>query len=205
MTPSQRLESEIEKIKSSLLARPGRKVPGEESMPQAAVAMILRPNKALGEHEMLLIKRISSENDPWSGHMAFPGGHYRDNDKLILTTAIREVLEETGIDLRNCSMLGTLDEVIPTNRAIRVTPYVVLGSEATAVEVDAEEVSEYFWIPLSFFRESSNSQLFAVMRSGVNVQVPSFVLKKNYVIWGMTYRMITDFLAKVYGAETRVT
>ncbi|HII81785.1 MAG TPA: NUDIX domain-containing protein, partial [Ferroplasma sp.] len=38
----------------------------------AAVALILNGNK------FLLIKRADQEGDPWSGHMALPGGH-REN------------------------------------------------------------------------------------------------------------------------------
>ena len=40
---------------------------------RAAVALVLRPGDA-GELELLLIKRADYEGDPWSGHVALPGG-----------------------------------------------------------------------------------------------------------------------------------
>ena len=48
----------------------------------------------------MLIQRSEEENDPWSGHMAFPGGGMDaiDNDDS-LTTAIRETEEEVGLKL----------------------------------------------------------------------------------------------------------
>ncbi|MHB8567767.1 MAG: NUDIX hydrolase [Nitrososphaerales archaeon] len=192
-----KVSAQIEEIKAALLSKPGRKASGEQFLPQAAVAIILRPDNFSEECEILVIKRETRENDPWSGHMAFPGGHYEESDEMVLTTAIREALEETGIDLRNCSMLGTLDEVIPTNRAIRVTPYVVLAPESTSVNIDGNEVAGYFWIPISFFRNLENSRPYILERLGT--RVPSFLFKEKYVIWGMTHRMIADFLAKVYG------
>ena len=46
---------------------------------QAAVAAILRGGQ-LGT-EILFIKRASKDGDPWSGDMAFPGGHREDDDR----------------------------------------------------------------------------------------------------------------------------
>ena len=46
---------------------------------EAAVAAILRP----GDHtEALFILRASREGDPWSGQMAFPGGH-KDPEDIV--------------------------------------------------------------------------------------------------------------------------
>ena len=45
---------------------------------QAAVAVILRPGTHGGGGngtDILFIKRAEKPGDPWSGHMAFPGGH----------------------------------------------------------------------------------------------------------------------------------
>jgi hypothetical protein len=43
----------------------------EGEVVQASVALVLRARDPL---EILLIKRATSERDPWSGHMALPGG-----------------------------------------------------------------------------------------------------------------------------------
>src|SRR5262245_1701845 len=55
---------------------------------QAAVAAILR-DKPHGT-EVLLIRRAARDGDPWSGHMAFPGGQREPEDRDLLTTAERE-------------------------------------------------------------------------------------------------------------------
>jgi 8-oxo-dGTP pyrophosphatase MutT (NUDIX family) len=50
--------------------------------------------------KLLFIKRADAVGDPWSGHMAFPGGRYEVGDQSLLETAVRETREETAIDIR---------------------------------------------------------------------------------------------------------
>ena len=62
---------------------------------RAAVAMILRDEG--GEAQILMIKRAARDGDPWSGHMAFPGGRMEKEDQSLRETAIRETFEEVGL------------------------------------------------------------------------------------------------------------
>src|SRR4051812_3842337 len=55
---------------------------------RAAVAAILRD--AAEGPEILFIRRAEHPQDPWSGHMAFPGGREEPGDADLLETAIRE-------------------------------------------------------------------------------------------------------------------
>ena len=45
----------------------------------AAVAMILR--EAVEDVEMLFIERARHDSDPWSGHLAFPGGKVEEGEQ----------------------------------------------------------------------------------------------------------------------------
>ena len=65
---------------------------------RAAVAMIFR--EVEDEPEILLIRRADREGDPWSGHIAFPGGRVDPTDISTQATAERETLEEIGLDLQ---------------------------------------------------------------------------------------------------------
>ena len=80
----------------------------------AAVALIVRPRISM---DVLLIKRSTNERDPWSGHMALPGGRWEPGDAGLKQTAIRETLEETGVDLTQESLeLGRLEDCRPKIR-----------------------------------------------------------------------------------------
>ena len=55
----------------------------------AVVAALLRQSPEGAE--VLLIRRAEHELDPWSGHMALPGGHGDAQDDSLVATAVREV------------------------------------------------------------------------------------------------------------------
>lgn len=52
-----------------------------------------------GDPEILFIKRAQRIGDKWNGHVALPGGKRDPEDEDDAVTAIREALEEVGIDL----------------------------------------------------------------------------------------------------------
>src|SRR6267142_2560248 len=118
--------SEMEAIASRLARRnPVRSEPGSYDQ-EAAVAVCLRPGA--GSLEALFIRRADHPGDPWSGDAAFPGGRREPADASLWETAMRETLEETGLDLRaSGSLLGPLDDVHPRVVVLpnlNVTPFV---------------------------------------------------------------------------------
>ncbi|MEM0113318.1 MAG: NUDIX domain-containing protein [Metallosphaera sp.] len=134
----------------------------------AAVVLIIRKDR-----KFLVIKRAEQNGDPWSGHMALPGGH-RDGNESCEETARREVMEEVGINVKNLSFLGTYS---PNNkRDLHVAAY--LGeTDEEEVRPDAE-VDRWFWIDPEGLVEQDDHYIY-----------------EGYVIWGMTYRIIKDFLS----------
>ena len=63
----------IARLERTLRERPGEQLVLSDPLRRAAVALILRdPGDA--SLEFLLIKRADYEGDPWSGHVALPGG-----------------------------------------------------------------------------------------------------------------------------------
>src|ERR1035437_6216446 len=68
----------------------------DDDRTRASVAMILR--QVDDDLEILFIQRAAHDLDPWSGHIAFPGGKMEEGE-LECQAACRETLEEIGIDL----------------------------------------------------------------------------------------------------------
>jgi 8-oxo-dGTP pyrophosphatase MutT (NUDIX family) len=177
----------------------GDRLDGEENCPQAAVALIVRADTEL---EALLIKRADLERDPWSGHMALPGGRRDDDDETLLATAIRETMEEVGLDLdRQARLLGRLDSVGPASRRLpplMVTPFVFGVTNEAEAYVASPEVADVFWVPV---RELSSPKV----RSTVEIPLPGGPREfpcyrlAGEVVWGLTYRMLEQFL-EVYGS-----
>jgi hypothetical protein len=69
-----------------------------------------------GDPELLFIKRATRVGDKWTGHVALPGGKRDPEDDDDQVTAMREALEEVGIDLgyHNAICVGNLPQRIVT-------------------------------------------------------------------------------------------
>lgn len=87
-----------------------------------------------GDPEILFIKRAARIGDKWNGHVALPGGKRDPEDEDDAVTAMREALEEVGIDLGhdNAIAVGNLPQRIVTTSWGKV-PQVYLGPPITMV------------------------------------------------------------------------
>ncbi len=81
---------DLSTIRQRLQQYQGEIYPPNANTRQAAVAVILR--EVDDELEILFIKRSETPGDPWSGHMAFPGGHEDPGDEDLKQAAVRETL-----------------------------------------------------------------------------------------------------------------
>ena len=166
---------------------------------RAAVAIILRERDR--SCDVLLIQRSERADDPWSGHMAFPGGREDASDPELLHTAARETQEEVGIDLRTAAnLLGHLDDLqaIARDRPIGmvIRPYVFALAHEVAARPDRREVRDTVWLPLSFLTGPEAKGTYRRELNGEGQDFPAFVYQ-GYTIWGLTYRMLTGFLELV--------
>ncbi len=121
-----------------------------DGMTRAAVAAILRQGR--GGVEILFIHRAEDPRDPWSGHMAFPGGRVDPGDDSRLAAAIRETREEVGLDLEDLGeRIGRLSDVQAIGRgrplSMVITPFVFAVSSVSELVTNHEvdEVSGFRW------------------------------------------------------------
>jgi 8-oxo-dGTP pyrophosphatase MutT (NUDIX family) len=150
----------------------------------AAVAVIFR-----SAGSFLLIRRVERLDDPWSGHVAFPGGHVRPEDATFFETASREAREEVGLDLRDSArFLGYMKSFEPANRKISVVPCVFQLTEDGIITQNGE-VSSHRWVPLGSISASSRDQ-YTLDLGGRLVALPAFRFG-DYLVWGLTERILT--------------
>lgn len=191
---------DVARLARSLDEHPGRTIVPEGQMRLAAIALVLRPGEA-GDPELLMIKRAELERDPWSGHIACPGGRMDPGDHDLQVTAIRETWEETGIDLaRDGTMLGTLDDLSPRTPSLPplvIRPFVAAVRPEVEI-VSSEEVAEAFWVPIAALRERAAWGTGLVHIRGVAREVTVF-RHGTYVVWGLTERVLRQFLEHLDG------
>ncbi len=177
----------------------------EEGLTHAAVTLLLRPavgaadGGATGDSaEILLIKRAERAGDPWSGHLAFPGGRAEKVDATLLDIAMRETAEEVGIDARHGGrVLGRLPTLRPLSAripSVTVTPFVALAPRGAIPRLQPTEVEEAFWMPLADLRRTGRTAVVRWEAGDGTRELPAFPSPKG-PIWGITERILSQFLA----------
>ncbi|HMU85815.1 MAG TPA: CoA pyrophosphatase [Leptospiraceae bacterium] len=172
----------------------------DQSFKKAAVAMLLRHSEGAGL-EMLFIQRAAHERDPWSGHMAFPGGRVDPGDATPLAAAVRETQEEIGVVLDPASLVASVREIQASARgaflSMIVYPFVFM-MPADAEITTNHEVARVVWVPVSLILDPNQHTKFIH-----NFETRSAELKcidyEGSRIWGMTYRMLENFREAVQG------
>ena len=142
--------SPLERLIAEVAAREAVRV-DDSGRPEAAVALLLLADP----DRLLLIRRADRVGDPWSGHLALPGGRREDGDRDLLETAIRETREETGLLLNPLWHVATLDDMAPTSPflpPILVRPF-VFRLEAEQHPGLSDEVAQAGWVDLALLVE----------------------------------------------------
>ncbi|MFW6049908.1 MAG: NUDIX hydrolase [Myxococcota bacterium] len=168
----------------------------EDAPRRAAVAAILRAPGAGEDTELLLIRRAEHPHDPWSGHMALPGGRHEPHDPSLLATAQRETLEEVGVDLeRAATLLGRLDDVPAVARGrpvgMVIRPYVFELTGEVRIHPNYE-VAETLWAPLGPLIHGEADTTRPYPYEGREHHLPAFDVQGR-VVWGLTYQMLQSF------------
>ncbi len=137
----------ISKLKSNLPKTPGilRK---EKYFNSAVLIPLIFLN---GEYSLLFEKRAVDIRQ--GGEICFPGGEYDSLlDKSYIDTAIRETVEETGIEKAAIELLGQLDTFIGP-MGVTVDPFIAIINikDINDLPFDKNEVEKLFTVPISFF------------------------------------------------------
>ncbi|MBX3025670.1 CoA pyrophosphatase [bacterium] len=188
----------LEYIRTRLAAfRPS--VIDEPKVARAAVALVLA--EAAPDVELLLIQRAIRDDDPWSGHMALPGGRRDPGDADAIATATRETHEEVGVDLRHgAEVIGRLDELRAVARHrpldLVITPVVFALRHPVALRPSPREVESALWVPLSFLASAEAAATYERTLDGITSTFPAYRYGR-YTIWGLTHRILQGFLELV--------
>jgi 8-oxo-dGTP pyrophosphatase MutT (NUDIX family) len=173
---------------------------------EAAVALVLR-ERADHDLDLLLIKRAEYEGDPWSGHMALPGGGWQATDSSLIHTAVRETHEETALLLdpsSTQSLIGGLDVVQPRNPhlpPIRISPWVFAVPHDAEARVASHEVQAVHWVRLGALADPAAHDSVEITFHNANSPptqrtFPCFRVEGE-AVWGLTYRILQDFTARL--------
>lgn len=162
----------------------------------AAVAALVRLAEDSDDPELLFIKRAVVARDPWSGHVAFPGGRHEVSDGSLVDTAIRETREEMAMDIATFGkLIGQLDDLAPRSPSlppIVVRPFVFVVPPALNFTRNVE-VADAFWVSVSMLRSAEAKAEHSLTVNGVNSRFPAYGVR-GQTIWGLTERIVSQLL-----------
>ena len=147
--------------------------------------------------DVLLIERAHDMRSH-AGQMAFPGGAVDDDDADEVAAALREAVEETGLDPRGVQVFASLPALFLPPSGFVVTP--VLGwwhTPSPVAAVDPREVASVHRVRIADLVAPVNR---------LRVRHPSgyvgaaFRLRGDLLVWGFTAGLL-DRLLRVAGWE----
>jgi len=161
---------------------------------RAAVAAVFREGER--GSELLFIERARREGDPWSGHMALPGGRVDPTDEHAMATAERETREEISLDLGPAERLGRLADLHGGARPITVSAFGYWLHGPRPELRPNYEVADTLWIPLVDLADPGRAVAYPYPLREHEI-FPGIAIEGDRVIWGMTLRMLQDLFTRL--------
>lgn len=150
--------------------------------------------------DVLLLRRAATLGSH-AGQIAFPGGRLEASDTGPVSAALREAVEETGLDPAGVEPLGTLP-VFPVEHSRHlVTPVPAWWTRPSEVAaVDHDESVEVFRVPVADLLEPANRANTSHTFDGRTHRSPAFSVDGR-IIWGFTALVLSRMFDELGWAE----
>jgi 8-oxo-dGTP pyrophosphatase MutT (NUDIX family) len=181
-------------LQEKILKRLGVLEPREVRSGFTREAAVLMPVFELEREPHFLLTRRTEEVETHKGQISFPGG-MREQGEPLEQTAVRETFEEVGIESHRIEILGRFHDYLSINE-FRVVTYAGLIHSPFEVVPHPAEVAEVLQVPFTVFQDPALLRTQKMYRLGrlMNVYFYSY---GSYTIWGLTARIIKDFLEEL--------
>ena len=141
------------------------------------------------------IRRAKWDDDPWSEHIAFPGGS-RVGDETAAQTVRREVEEEVGVAIAEEAELLPLPQLrirlAGKERLLLLDSFVCHLTGPLPPLQCGPEVASAFWVPVSELWDAQNLDHLMLGDQGDMLVYPAVRLPQG-MVFGITLRVLTLF------------
>jgi 8-oxo-dGTP pyrophosphatase MutT (NUDIX family) len=161
---------------------------------EAAVLLMLF--ERAGEPWLVFTKRTQHVQHH-KGEISFPGGAREDADADIEQTAVRETVEELGVDPHAIRVVGRLDELPTFVTGYNVTPFVAVVPEQHSYRPSHAEIDEVIELPVEELARVGRTDV--IVRRGFPIETNVFETRGHF-IWGFTGAVLRQFLDEIWTA-----
>ncbi|PKN87136.1 MAG: CoA pyrophosphatase [Chloroflexi bacterium HGW-Chloroflexi-8] len=166
----------------------------EKKFKKAAVLVLLVCIE--GEWNLLFTKRSETLKNH-KGQVSFPGGAVENQDKDIISTAIREAEEEIGISESNLHIIGKMPEFL-TISDFAVTPVVAVLDWPIPLVISTNEVSKVFSIPIKWLQQPNiYDERIYTLPNGFHGEVIFFKPYDDEILWGISAKITVEFISEI--------
>ena len=185
-----------DKISAALVGRTPEIVAGNGFKPAA----VLIPIQERADGDYIVLTKRGDNMPTHKGQIAFPGGRVHAGDTDLVATALRESHEEIGVVPEHVRVLGRLDE-FTAGYGIVVTPVVGVIPPQYDFLLDRAETSAVASVPIRSLMEPGTYVKNAHLSPGGHSSY-HFYVNNGWDIWGVTARILVQFLELAYDFET---
>jgi 8-oxo-dGTP pyrophosphatase MutT (NUDIX family) len=157
---------------------------------RAGVLLLLFPNK--NKLNVVFIRRPSFMKNH-AGQIAFPGGQYELKDNNLLETALREAVEEIGINAKHVEIIGQLSPIFVKVSNFFIQPFIGWSTFIPAFKIDTNEVTGIHIIPVDDFVNPETVQSQKVDTTHGSIEFPGYLVDDIF-IWGATAMILSEFI-----------
>jgi 8-oxo-dGTP pyrophosphatase MutT (NUDIX family) len=195
---SKRLSSQNKNSEPTTIER-GIAKTGNKIDPVAKLAAVLIPFLKWENKWHLLYTRRTTNLVEHSGQVAFPGGSIESGDLSPVMTALREANEEIGLEPKDVTVLGNLNEILTITNYL-VTPIVGIIPWPYSFVIEKAEVSRVFTIPLTWLSDPSHYRIeeYEIPFTSSKISTIYFQPYDNEILWGVSAKITLNLINTLF-------
>lgn len=206
--------STFSQLREEIYTKLHRRPAGIDKLDRLWEAAVLLPIVDTPEGPSILFEVRALNLNRQPGEICFPGGKFECEDKAFLATAVRETCEELGVEEHDIDVIGELDSLV-THMGPIIHPFVGILENYDKIRFNPDEVHEVFTVPIRALLEQEPVKSSMLLADKPTDEFPFelvpgrkrdwrfhkeysvyFYKYRDYVIWGLTARMLYAFLRR---------